>query len=410
MWKNERKIVLLKNLVLLVLCVAVIGGLLYVMKTVQADRKVNDQQLLEVSTARKQEQAEEVQQAVANIQAEYERDMATVAEYLPGVVCWGDTLTSGSSGNVSYPDILQSLINQDICDRYAFGSTIPSARDYPTLDWLSYRVSIPVVNMGGGNENTSTVLGRAGVVPIVTKETFIIPADTTPVPISLVSQNGDAVVPVTNGMGLESVTIAGVEGTLSVSSVYGRGIRANYCYSFTRSEAGEVTEVPVKTEVVCSTAEQYRDYLHVIWVGSYDLPYNDPSLFVERVRALVSRQTQNSERYILIGPCVYNGQWNGNMYFLDQIDQAMQQAFGNRYINLRKYLYTDGLSDAGITSTATDKADAAKGSVPTSFRSAAGIVELNGKAYNLIGRLVFDRMDKLGYFDEVRQELGITVR
>ena len=33
--------------------------------------------------------------------------------------------------------------------------------------------------------------------------------------------------------------------------------------------------------------------------------------------------------------------------------------------------------------------------------------ELNGKAYALIGRLVYNRMESLGYFDEVYGELGI---
>ena len=31
----------------------------------------------------------------------------------------------------------------------------------------------------------------------------------------------------------------------------------------------------------------------------------------------------------------------------------------------------------------------------------------NGKAYTLIGKLIYDRMDSLGYFDEVYEELAI---
>ncbi len=42
-----------------------------------------------------------------------------------------------------------------------------------------------------------------------------------------------------------------------------------------------------------------------------------------------------------------------------------------------------------------------------SFTTASSEVELNGKAYTLIGKLVYDRMESLGYFDEVFEELSI---
>ena len=41
------------------------------------------------------------------------------------------------------------------------------------------------------------------------------------------------------------------------------------------------------------------------------------------------------------------------------------------------------------------------------FRSNASGADLNGAAYRLIGKLVYERMDRLGYFEEVRQELGL---
>ena len=74
---------------------------------------------------------------------------------------------------------------------------------------------------------------------------------------------------------------------------------------------------------------------------------------------------------------------------------------------MRKYLCEDGLSDAKLTPTKQDEEDIRYGIVPTSFRSASGNAELNGKAYQLIGKLVYDRMDSLGYFNEVVSELYI---
>ena len=34
-------------------------------------------------------------------------------------------------------------------------------------------------------------------------------------------------------------------------------------------------------------------------------------------------------------------------------------------------------------------------------------MELNGKAFTLIGKLVYDRMENLGYFNEIYEELAI---
>ena len=54
-----------------------------------------------------------------------------------------------------------------------------------------------------------------------------------------------------------------------------------------------------------------------------------------------------------------------------------------------------------------DKLRMPQGMVPASFISTSHAIELNGKAYTLIGKLVYDRMESLGYFDEVYDELGI---
>ena len=68
---------------------------------------------------------------------------------------------------------------------------------------------------------------------------------------------------------------------------------------------------------------------------------------------------------------------------------------------------TDGLTDAGITPSKEEQLVPKQGGMPTSFRSNASGADLNGTAYKLIGKLVYERMEALGYFDEIRQELGI---
>ena len=89
------------------------------------------------------------------------------------------------------------------------------------------------------------------------------------------------------------------------------------------------------------------------------------------------------------------------------ITHAMLQAIGSHYINVRKYLMVDGAADAELSLSREDKQLIHQGKVPSVFRSNASGADLNGAAYRLIGKLVYERMDRLGYFEEVRQELGL---
>jgi len=57
--------------------------------------------------------------------------------------------------------------------------------------------------------------------------------------------------------------------------------------------------------------------------------------------------------------------------------------------------------------TEQDDKDTKNCVVPESFRNVNGKSELNGKGYELIGRLVYNRMDRLVYFNEIHSELCI---
>ncbi len=168
MWEDNYRKNTIRNIILAVLIVVILAGLAIAMLSVHKKTEEQDAQLIEVYSQQQEQQTAARQEGVDAINAEYEKDMQTVAEYLPGVVCWGDSITAGSSGNVSYPYVLQKYIDAYICDIYDFRSSVENAEDYARLKWDDYKVSIPVVNMGGGQEDTNTVLGRSGVVPYVT--------------------------------------------------------------------------------------------------------------------------------------------------------------------------------------------------------------------------------------------------
>ena len=406
MWENEERKVLIRNIVVFLLLTAAAVGLLTAMIAVKKQIDAEDELLQAENSSQRQELSVARQENLEAVSLAYEKDMQTVADYLPGIVCWGDSLTAGSSGNVSYPSTLQKYINTYLCDIYDFRSTIENAQDYSRLDWDEYTVSIPVVNMGAGKESSATILGRSGVTPYVVGADFEVPAGTDSVAITLKSADGKSVSPLTAGnAGVNPVTIGGVEGTITlVSDGLGWGQNS---YQFARTEAGAPVSVAKGTEISTACADEYRDYVHIVWLGTYG-NFSNPEKLVSDTRQLLSRQTCNPDRYLVLGPCTIRGDWsNADTNTLDAIDSAMLQAFGNHYINVRKYLMVDGLTDAGITASKEEKLIIQQGRVPTNFRSNASGADLNGTAYKLIGKLVYERMESLGYFDEIRQELGL---
>lgn len=407
MWENERKKTIIRNVLVFIVLVAVVAALGYSYLLVKEQINAEDAQLSAANKNQRQELNEAREESLEAIQKAYEVDLDTVAKYMPGIVCWGDSLTAGSSGNVAYPYTLQKYIDAHICDIYDFRSSLTNPEDYAKVKGNDYKVSIPVVNMGAGQENAATILGRAGVAPYIIKSDFVIPAGKENVEVTFSSPDGKTVTPLTAGsVGINLATIAGVQGTLTmVPSVNGSTQNE---YLFMREEEGEAVPVKAGTEIITSAADQYTDYIHIVWLGSYDTHWN-ASQIISDVTKLLSRQTNNPDRFLVIGPCTYGGGWRLESTFtLDAIDSAMMQAFGNRYINVRKYLIEDGLRDAGISPTKDDTTNLTRGFVPSSFQSNAAGADLNGVAYKLIGKLVYERMDRLGYFDEIRDELNLN--
>jgi hypothetical protein len=66
-----------------------------------------------------QSKKEEEQTVEEEIAASYEKLEEDISTYLPGIVCWGDSLTAGAGGNgTTYPNVLESLIKEQFVDRF----------------------------------------------------------------------------------------------------------------------------------------------------------------------------------------------------------------------------------------------------------------------------------------------------
>lgn len=352
--------------------------------------------------------AEELRSAVTQMKTErvavlekLESDHIAVetvkSQFLPGIVCWGDSLTAGAGGNgTTYPKVLEALIVEKITSLYDPARNLESQYKYLAKS-DDFSISIPVYNMGVGGETTNTILGRNGAVPFVLSSAVSIPSDETAVQIGLISKNGSGVAPLIQGKaGMDYVEISGVRGVISYN-------KDNKSYYFTRETAGNAVSAPAGTEVITQGSQNYRDLVTVIFMGTND--YNITSYqLIEKINAMLAHQTSNKNRFIIVGlhAIDYAG---ADINSRLALEAGLKAAYGDKFINLREYMAESGMKDAELTPTETDLQMMAEGSTPKSLLSDE--VHFNATGYTLLGNLVYERMDELGYFKEIKSAMGL---
>lgn len=351
------------------------------------------------AVAQAEQQRQETIEAEMDSRTEEVRSVMSV--YLPGIISWGDSLTAGTGGSgKTYSGYLQDNIQSIVLDKY----------DIESLELVSHSssrtVSLNVVNMGVGGETTNTILGRDGAVPFVTAADFIIPADTSAVVISMVSSNGKRVAPLRQGnAGMEYVIIDGVKGVINIEQE--SCTSEKYTYYFTREIAGAALEVKAGTEIITSGSQENLNYIPVVFIGQNG-GYDNIADLISQQRAIIDHQEGNpvnedgSARFIIVG--LHTGTAEDRA----ELEAAMKAEYGDQYINLREYMSTQGLADAGITATGEDKEMMVVGSTPKSLLS--DNVHFTAKGYELIGNLIYQRMNELGYFDEVNEAIAAAMQ
>jgi lysophospholipase L1-like esterase len=278
----------------------------------------------------------------------------------------GDSLTAGAGGNgLSWPAVLQEIITG------------------------AYSKPCTVNNQGVGGETSATIVGRVGGVPwLATVAGGSIPAS-GPVVVTLkASDTGVAVAPllqdgVTGGRGLNPVDIAGVRGSLSLNA----GV-----YSFTRTAAGSAVSVPEPAEVTTQAMRDRRGNMKVMWWGTND-GTSDATTIIARQQASIRKLKAFKKRWIVLGLS------NGNEASRAAMDAQFLAAFGDRFLNIRKYLSSTAvLAQAGITPTQADTDAIAVGAVPPSLLSDG--LHFTAEGYRRIGRAIYEKLKALGFNDQ----------
>ena len=107
MWENERKKTIVRNVIICLVLVLVASGLLAGMVLMRRQIAAEDALLSAEHDSQRQELNDAREGNLEAVQQEYETDLETLAQYLPGIVCWGDSLTAEKRG-ISSADRLRA--------------------------------------------------------------------------------------------------------------------------------------------------------------------------------------------------------------------------------------------------------------------------------------------------------------
>lgn len=280
------------------------------------------------------------------------------------ITCWGDSLTAGAKGDgVNYPDVIGELSGAE------------------------------VHNYGVGGETSLGIAARQGGLPMQVNN-ITIPANDHVVIGNLAdsgiySVTGAMITPLLQGgdSSINPCTIAGVKGRLdwtgtSVTDEDG-------LYVFTRESEGEEVVIRAPQTIITSAMEDKTEDILVIFIGENG-GWVDNQDLINQIMGMINYSACEGKFVV----CGITSQSAGERATLES---DMEAAFGNKYLNLRKYLVEEGLSDAGITPTEQDLAHMEAGSVPGSLRS--DLVHGNSFYYQLIGEKIFEKITELGYFE-----------
>lgn len=291
-----------------------------------------------------------------------------------GIVCFGDSLTAGTGGyGINYPQVLSDYINEEI---------MSETETYEN-----------VVNMGFSGEDAVTIPVRAGSIRMLITKDFTIPADNSRVEIEFKTASEKKIIPLHSC----KVKINGIPGTINSDNATKAHMEKNIYY-FKRNvncssyEESDKTEVAVEagTQVIFDSADNYKKYIPVIFMGQNG-GFNSPQELIAMQRSIIDYYDCN-DKFIIVGL------HTGTKFERSSLEAAMVEEYGDHYINLREYMSTDALYSTSITPTAEDLNAMLEGRTPPSLLFDS--VHFKEIGYEIIGKLIYDRMKKLGYFDE----------
>jgi len=270
------------------------------------------------------------------------------------IFCIGDSITAGAGAQYNYD-----------------GTTIPTAqrKGYPTL---LQEMNTPYLfekygQIAYGGENTLEIMARAGVEPFCTKYEYTLPADTTAIPIEIVSSYADDV----------TLTFQVQNHAAARNPVYISGVKCNFnivsdgIYTINRLESGTSIKIPANTPVIPEFSTATPKGL-IVFCGTNDDTNLDIDTYIQCIKD-ADTHFHTDGNFVCMTPFRL-----GSVSLATRMAQEkkMRKAFGCHYFNLREYFATQAIYDAldngyitGAFPTAQDLADMASGTAPTTLIS-----------------------------------------
>lgn len=305
------------------------------------------------------ESAQNYAKTSAENKAKTDAVYAEISNEIPGIVCIGsDLMASTGTINTQFANRLQNKLND-----------------------MSYK--IPIVNLAVPQENTLTILGRIGVKPFVVSKSVTIPQKSDLIDIEIDSTDDGYVWPLavsSDNAHFNPVTIGEFKGMIGGETDRNPETGENKHY-FVRNEDGEAFTIPAGSVINTSSDDEYKDYVHIIWIGEND-KWSDYENLARNIEDIIDSCGKNKNRYIVMGIP------KGSSEAMEKYDNIMNEHFGSHYLNVRKFLSDYDLNKTDVPFNNTDKEEQKNGIVPKCFLQDSG--NLNDSAYKLLVDFVYD--------------------
>lgn len=269
---------------------------------------------------------------------------------------------------------------------------------------------VSVTSLAVGGETSRTIAARQGGQPML-----VVPAGGQ-IPASggvdlalsyadgpLPSATGASGWPLLQGASSYAVTLALPDGTrLTGSFSVVRDAAAEPYrhhsgdrYVFTRATNGSAITLARPTAMYYDVAGARREDIFVYWAGRNNL--SEPDQIIADINAMTLHQRPLRSRYLVLGESTGATETSGTSAHTSAltINTKYRQAYGRRFIDVRRYLIDYGLADAGITPTTQDQTDIANDTVPASLRSDS--LHLNAAGHTIVAALIRNRLNELGW-------------
>lgn len=314
------------------------------------------------------------------------------------IVCWGDSLTASHTNGTGYKGMVKGWIKGD--------------DSYPGVLQDLLGNSYDVVNCGVGGESTLTIMARQGTYPMLLAhdvvlfndkerkfDTFIGNND-IPTFISSYDRKSE-VFPLLQGGFKEDacarvnpVVIDGNTIMLESQTKFWQNPNKNFEFEFnyflTPKQKIENTDTLRKGSIIITQAmRQLRGaWCNVIFIGQNGGFKNTADL-IRQVKAMIN---YSRCKYYVVVSFHKPNKVIPTPKRMCEMEDSLQHAFGDNFINLRQHMVKRGLQESGFTPTKEDRDSISHGMVPPQLMVDGCHFKKEG--YRIIARLVKQKIDR----------------